>query len=166
KIKILNCGEVLERVIKKGEDEELPLFAFGSFDFQAYYYSGLYSNQGLGPAWRGGRMPKVTDLAATPNGENLISVFLDRDIRILNVDINTKRVISEQHRITSLFVSDDNKYLIVNLNSQEIHMWDVEGSWEKSLRYKGYRQEQYVIRYVFGGVNGIIIASGIENFQV
>ncbi|GJY75574.1 WD repeat-containing protein WDS [Tanacetum coccineum] len=116
-------------------------------------------------AWRGGRMPKVTDIAVTPNGENLISVFSDRDIRILNVDTNTERVISEEHPITSLSVSDDNKYLIVNLNSQEIHMWDVEGSWEKPLTYKGHRQEQYVIRSCFGGVNGTFIASGSENFQ-
>ncbi|GJW36971.1 hypothetical protein Tco_0059891 [Tanacetum coccineum] len=49
KIKMLNGGEVLEHVIRKGEDEELSLFAFGVFDFQAYYYSGLYSHQGLGP---------------------------------------------------------------------------------------------------------------------
>nr|GEV76591.1 hypothetical protein [Tanacetum cinerariifolium] len=130
---MLNGGKVLERVIRIGEDEELPLFAFGAFDFQAYYYSVLYLNQGPGPGLRGGRMPKVTDLAATPNRENLISVFLDRDIRILNVDTNTERVISKERRITSLSVLDDNKYLIVNLNSQEIHMWDVEGSWEKSV---------------------------------
>ncbi|GKB89178.1 WD repeat-containing protein WDS [Tanacetum coccineum] len=124
---MLNGGEVLERVIRKGENEELPLFAFGAFDFQA---------------------------------------ASDRDIRILNVDTNIERVISEEHRITSLFVLDDNKYLIVNLNSQEIHIWDVEGSWEKPLRYKGHRQEQYVIRSGFGGVNDTFIASGSDNFQI
>nr|GEU49860.1 beta-(1,2)-xylosyltransferase [Tanacetum cinerariifolium] len=31
---MLNRGKVLESVIGKGEDEELPLFAFGAFDFQ------------------------------------------------------------------------------------------------------------------------------------
>ncbi|GJW79674.1 hypothetical protein Tco_0143649 [Tanacetum coccineum] len=34
KIKMLNGGEVSERVTRKGEDEELPPFAFGAFDFQ------------------------------------------------------------------------------------------------------------------------------------
>nr|XP_043635995.1 WD repeat-containing protein WDS homolog isoform X2 [Erigeron canadensis] len=117
-------------------------------------------------AWRGMRMPKVTDIAVTPNGENLISIFSDRDIQILNLDTNVERVISEEHPITSLTVSGDSKYLIVNLNSQEIHMWDVEGSWEKPLRYKGHRQHKYVIRSCFGGVNGTFIASGSENSQV
>ncbi|GKG30560.1 hypothetical protein Tco_0423048, partial [Tanacetum coccineum] len=42
-------GQVLVRVIRKGEDQELSMFAFGAFDFQAYYYSRLYSNQGPGP---------------------------------------------------------------------------------------------------------------------
>ena len=79
---------------------------------------------------------------------------------------NAERVISEEHPITSLLVSGDNKYLIVNLNSQEIHMWDVEGLWEKPLRYKGHRQHKYVIRSCFGGVNSTFIASGSENSQV
>lgn len=117
-------------------------------------------------AWRGIRMPKVSDIAVTPNGENLISILSDKDIRILNVGTNVERVISEEHPITSLSVSGDGEYLIVNLNSQEIHMWDVEGCWEKPLRYKGHRQHKYVIRSCFGGVNGMFIASGSENSQV
>ncbi|PWA66882.1 transducin family protein / WD-40 repeat family protein [Artemisia annua] len=83
-------------------------------------------------AWRGGRMPKVKDIAVTPNGENLISVSSDRDIG---------------YRMWTQILSD-----------QEIHMWDVEESWEKPLRYKGHRQEQYVIRSCFAGVNGTFIA--------
>ncbi|CAH1447231.1 unnamed protein product [Lactuca virosa] len=117
-------------------------------------------------AWRGTRMPKVLDIAVTPNGEYLITIFSDKDIRILNVATNAERVISEEHPITSLSVSGDSKYLIVNLNSQEIHMWDVEGLWEKPLRYKGHRQHKYVIRSCFGGVNSTFIASGSENSQV
>ncbi|KAL7582368.1 hypothetical protein Lser_V15G41873 [Lactuca serriola] len=117
-------------------------------------------------AWRGTRMPKVLDIAVTPNGEYLITIFSDKDIRILNVATNAERVISEEHPITSLSVSGDSKHLIVNLNSQEIHMWDVEGLWEKPLRYKGHRQHKYVIRSCFGGVNSTFIASGSENSQV
>ncbi|XP_024982023.1 WD repeat-containing protein WDS homolog [Cynara cardunculus var. scolymus] len=117
-------------------------------------------------AWRGVRMPKVSDIAVTPNGENLISIFSDKDIRILNVVTNVERVISEEHPITSLSVSGDSKYLIVNLNSQKIHMWDIEGSWEKPLTYKGHKQHKYVIRSCFGGVNSMFIASGSEDSQV
>ena len=62
-------------------------------------------------------MPKVLDITVTPNGEYLITIFSDKD----------------------LSVSGYSNYLIFNLNSQEIHVWDVEGLWEKPLRYKGHR---------------------------
>ncbi|KAL6978755.1 hypothetical protein U1Q18_020421 [Sarracenia purpurea var. burkii] len=117
-------------------------------------------------AWRGTRMPKVLDLAVTPDGENLISVLCDKEIRILNVTTNAERVISEEHPITSLSVSVDGKFLVVNLNSQEIHMWDVAGKWKKPLEYKGHKQHKYVIRSCFGGLNSMFIASGSENSQV
>ncbi|GMP99261.1 hypothetical protein CsSME_00046798 [Camellia sinensis var. sinensis] len=117
-------------------------------------------------AWKGTRMPKILDLAVTPDGQNLISVFSDKEIRILNVTTNAERVISEEHPITSLSISGDSKYLIVNLNSQEIHMWDVAGIWAKPLKYEGHKQHKYVIRSCFGGLNSTFIASGSEDSQV
>lgn len=117
-------------------------------------------------AWKGMRMPKVLDLAVTPDGENLISIFSDKEIRILNLTTNSERVISEEHSITSLSVSGDSKYLIVNLNSQEIHLWDITTKWIEPLKYNGHRQHKYVIRSCFGGLNSMFIASGSEDSKV
>ncbi|XP_022758560.1 WD repeat-containing protein 26 isoform X2 [Durio zibethinus] len=117
-------------------------------------------------AWRGMRMPKVLDLAVTSDGENLISAFSDKEIRILNLRTNAEQVILEEHSITSLSVSIDSKTFIVNLNSQEIHLRDVAGKWEKPLKYTGHKQNKYVIRSCFGGVNSMFIASGSENTQM
>lgn len=117
-------------------------------------------------SWRGMRIPKVLDIAITPNEEYLISIFSDKQIRVLNLGTNMERVVSEQHPITSLSVSEDSMFLIVNLNSQEIHMWDVDGKWEKPLKYTGHKQEKYVIRSCFGGLNCSFIASGSEDSQV
>lgn len=117
-------------------------------------------------SWRGMRMPKVVDIAVTPDGEYLISIFLDKEIRILHLRTNAECVISEEHPITSISVSGDSKFFIVNLNSQEIHMWDVAGKWDKPLRYTGHKQCQYVIRSCFGGLDSAFIASGSENSQV
>ncbi|XP_038717534.1 WD repeat-containing protein WDS homolog [Tripterygium wilfordii] len=117
-------------------------------------------------AWKGMRMPKVVDLAVTPDGENLVTVSSDKEIRILNLGTNAENVISEEHPITSLSISADSKYFIVNLNSQEIHLWDVAGKCEKPLKYTGHKQHKYVIRSCFGGVNSSFIASGSENSQV
>uniref|UniRef100_A0A7N0U884 Uncharacterized protein n=1 Tax=Kalanchoe fedtschenkoi TaxID=63787 RepID=A0A7N0U884_KALFE len=117
-------------------------------------------------AWRGMRMPKVLDLAVTPNGQSLISIFSDKEIRILNMESNSEKIISEEHAITSLSISADSKFLMVNLNSQEIHMWDVAGEWKKPLRYTGHKQFKYVIRSCFGGFNCMFVASGSEDSQV
>ncbi|KAK2455203.1 WD repeat-containing protein [Trifolium repens] len=117
-------------------------------------------------AWRGIRIPKVVDLTVTPDGEYLISIFLDKEIRILHLGTNAERVISEEHPITSISVSGDGKFFIVNLNSQEIHMWDVAGTWKKPSRYTGHKQCKYVIRSCFGGSDSTFIASGSENSEV
>ncbi|GAB4830120.1 hypothetical protein Ancab_019762 [Ancistrocladus abbreviatus] len=55
---------------------------------------------------------------------------------------------------------------VVNLNSQEIHMWDVAGEWQKPLKYAGHKQHKYVIRSCFGGFHSAFIASGSENSEV
>ncbi|KAL5538879.1 hypothetical protein UlMin_043122 [Ulmus minor] len=117
-------------------------------------------------AWKGMRMPQVLDLAVTPDGENLICIFSDKEICIVNVGTNVERVIPEEHSITSLSLSGDGEFFIVNLNSQEIHMWDVAGKLEKPMKYMGHRQSKYVIRSCFGGLNSKFIASGSENTQV
>lgn len=117
-------------------------------------------------AWKGGRMPKVSDLSVTPDGEYLISICSDRDIRVFNFRTKSERVISEEYPITSLSVSRDGKFFIINLNSQEIHMWDIEGKWETPLKYAGHKQGKYVIRSCFGGSDCAFIASGSENSQV
>ncbi|XP_061368607.1 WD repeat-containing protein WDS homolog [Gastrolobium bilobum] len=117
-------------------------------------------------AWRGVRMPKVVDIAVTPDGEYLISIFEDKEIRVLHLGTNAERVIAEEHPITSISVSGDSQLFIVNLNSQEIHMWDVAGKWDKPVKYMGHKQCRYVIRSCFGGLDGTFIASGSENSQV
>lgn len=117
-------------------------------------------------AWRGMRMRKILDLAVTPDGKHLITIFTDKELRILNLVTNAERVIPEEHTISSLSISGDSKFFIVNLNSQEIHMWDVAGKWDTPLKYTGHEQHTYVIRSCFGGLNSAFIASGSENSQV
>ncbi|XP_019087729.1 PREDICTED: WD repeat-containing protein 26 isoform X1 [Camelina sativa] len=117
-------------------------------------------------AWRGTRIPKVVDLAVTPDGESMITVFSDKEIRILHLETKVERVISEEQAITSLSVSGDGKFFIVNLSSQEIHLWDLAGEWNQPLKFSGHRQSKYVIRSCFGGLDSSFIASGSEDSQV
>ncbi|CAN8267672.1 unnamed protein product [Cochlearia groenlandica] len=117
-------------------------------------------------SWSGKRIPKVMDLAVTPDGESMITVFSDKKIRILNLETLVERVVSEELRVTSLSVSSDGKFFIVNLSSQEIHLWDLAGEWKHPLNFSGHKQSKYVIRSCFGGLDSSFIASGSEDSQV
>ncbi|KAG6543153.1 hypothetical protein Mapa_015402 [Marchantia paleacea] len=118
--------------------------------------------------WKGARMPRINDIAITRDGTHLVSICGDKDIRIYNMELKVERVIEEEKPITSLSVSKDGRYLLVNLVSQEIHLWDIfeDDKTSKPFKYKGHRQERYVIRSCFGGSDQAFILSGSEDSQV
>ncbi|KAL2649332.1 hypothetical protein R1flu_017460 [Riccia fluitans] len=119
--------------------------------------------------WKGSRMPRISDIAITRDGTHLVSICGDKDIRIYNMELKSERVIEEEKPITSLSVSKDGRYLLVNLVSQEIHLWDIgedEKTSKPTRKYKGHRQGRYVIRSCFGGSDQAFILSGSEDSQV
>ncbi|MCO5612491.1 hypothetical protein L7F22_066759 [Adiantum nelumboides] len=116
-------------------------------------------------SWKGVRVPRINDLTITADGNHMISIC-EKDIRIFNLETKGERVISEDQSITSLSVSKDGRYLLVNLVSQEIHLWDMMDSAKLLLKYSGHRQTRYVIRSCFGGFNQAFVVSGSEDSQV
>lgn len=83
------------------------------------------------------------------------------------------RSLTENESITSVFLSPDDRHLLVNLSvqvlfliySQEIHLWDLH---EKRVlaKYIGQKQGRFVIRSCFGGVYENFILSGSEDSHV
>eukprot|EP00249_Psilotum_nudum_P020319 c27652_g2_i2 orf=717-2492(-) len=116
-------------------------------------------------SWKGERMPRIIDLTVTADGSHLISIC-EKDIRIYNMNTKVERVIDEEKSITSLSVSKDGRFLLVNLVNQEIHLWDIALSPKLLFKYKGHRQARYVIRSCFGGTDHAFIVSGSEDSQV
>ncbi|WOL07454.1 hypothetical protein Cni_G16195 [Canna indica] len=116
--------------------------------------------------WEGERMPKVTDLAVTPDGRCLISICSNKEIFVRDFYSGKEWVIHEEHSITSLSLSRDGQFLIVNLNSEEIHLWNFNVSSSSPDKFRGHKQGKYVIRSCFGGSNSSFIASGSEDSQV
>ncbi|KAK8969772.1 Coatomer subunit beta'-2 [Platanthera guangdongensis] len=116
--------------------------------------------------WEGERMPKISDIAVTPDGHCLISISSNKEIWIREFQRGEERVILEEHSITSLSLSRDGESLIVNLNSEEIHLWNVKGKSTISDNFRGHKQKKYVIRSCFGGSDCLFIASGSEDSQV
>ncbi len=95
-----------------------------------------------------------------------MSTSAQKGIRIYNLEVKSERIIDEEKAITSLSLSKDGKYLLVNLVNQEIHLWDIAGKLNSPLKYRGHRQQRYVIRSCFGGSDQAFIASGSEDSQV
>lgn len=116
--------------------------------------------------WEGERMPKVTGLAVTPDGQCLISICSCKEIFVRDFHLGKEWVIHEEHPITSLSLSRDGKFLIVNLNSEEIHLWNFYVSSSLADKFRGHKQGKYVIRSCFGGSDSSFIASGSEDSQV
>ena len=111
------------------------------------------------------------------NGRLLFGVCHDKKIRVY--DLDDRKILyslQESESITSLTISSDCKYLLVNLSSQvkfnfeyeiiltmakEIHLWDIN---EKAMitKYASHKQGKYVIRSCFGGVLQNFVISGSE----
>jgi hypothetical protein len=58
-------------------------------------------------------------------------------------------------------LSDDGRLALVNVSSQELHLWDLDA---KKLvnKYQGQKQVDNVIRSTFGGFNQAFVLSGSE----
>jgi len=105
---------------------------------------------------------RVQDCAISPDGKRLVAA--DTDFKIHVFDFNSYEedyCLSLSSKPTSVAISQDSKYLIVNLAEGEIQLIDM-GTFEVVQRFSGHRQGQYVIRSTFGGAGENFVVSGSE----
>ncbi|PIA30235.1 hypothetical protein AQUCO_05700146v1 [Aquilegia coerulea] len=116
--------------------------------------------------WKGQRTLKISDMAITDDGR-IISMCRETAILLLDREAKIERLIEEDQTITSFSLSRDNKFLLVNLLNQEIHLWSIEDDDPKLVStYKGHKRTRFVIRSCFGGSQQAFIASGSEDSLV
>eukprot|EP00698_Gefionella_okellyi_P019170 TRINITY_DN5839_c0_g1_i1.p1 TRINITY_DN5839_c0_g1~~TRINITY_DN5839_c0_g1_i1.p1 ORF type:complete len:542 (-),score=107.05 TRINITY_DN5839_c0_g1_i1:118-1743(-) len=138
-------------------------FVTGSSDKHAYLWSldGAQMQH-----WEPGR---VTDLAVTNTGEKLL-VASGATVREYGLLAGTEiTLLTETSPITSICLSADSKYLLVNINhacaAPEIRMYNLETLDEPAV-YSGMKQQLYVIRSRFGGSGQSFVVSGSEDSLV
>ncbi|EME31227.1 transducin family protein / WD-40 repeat family protein [Galdieria sulphuraria] len=121
------------------------------------------------------RSKKTADLVVTPDDSKIIAVA-ERYIQIF--DRSTQLEVAsllEIASITSLSLSKDGNYLLVNMSMRsasnysdgeaEIHLWDLTK--RKVIQdYRGQRQINFVIRSTFGGQGEVFVVSGSEDTSV
>ncbi|EIE87388.1 hypothetical protein RO3G_12099 [Rhizopus delemar RA 99-880] len=111
---------------------------------------------------------RTTDMKMTKDGKRLITIGLDKCITIYNVeDMKIVEVgkITEEGTITSLSITKDGKFALVNIQDiQEIHLWDLD-TLELAHKYSGQKQKEYIIRSTIGGIDESLILSGSEGIN-
>ena len=134
--------------------------------------------------WKGTR---INDLAVSSDGKTLVTICMNKKITLWHFEdgqvIGSERHIAESDSILSLCLSSDSRYLLVNLSSQEIHLWDLanvsssdDGNdsardepsvpLQKFRCQPGGRQGRYVTRSCFGGSGEAFVVSGGEDSQI
>ncbi|KAK2635143.1 hypothetical protein Ddye_029935 [Dipteronia dyeriana] len=116
--------------------------------------------------WKGQKTLRISDMAITDDGKRIISICSETAILLLDREAKFERWIEEDEVVTTFTLSKDNKFLLVNLLNQEIHLWSIESDPKLVSKYTGHKRARFVIRSCFGGFEQAFIASGSEDSQV
>ncbi|ORX90072.1 WD40 repeat-like protein [Basidiobolus meristosporus CBS 931.73] len=114
--------------------------------------------------WIGDR---INGLAISNDGTRMVTICHDKKIHIYDMETRSEiDFITEDGDMTTVRLSDDGRYVIVNLGTiQEIHLWDIV---EKKLvrQFVGFKQGRFIIRSCMGGHGQTYIASGSEDGSI
>ncbi|GJW23778.1 WD repeat-containing protein 26 [Tanacetum coccineum] len=115
---------------------------------------------------KGQKTIKISDLHITSDGKLIITVCKENTILLIDRESKNERCIEEEQMIVSFTLSRDNKYLLVSLVNEELHLWSIQGHIRLAAKYKGHRRSRFIVRACFGGLEQAFIASGSEDSQV
>ncbi|KAG2158482.1 WD40 repeat-like protein [Suillus bovinus] len=88
--------------------------------------------------------------------------------RLIIYDLKTGQIELSLHmegELTSVKISEDSRYALINHAPDEIHLWDLE-EFRLARKFTGQRQGHHVIRSCFGGIDGNFVISGSEDRNV
>ncbi|KAJ9283666.1 hypothetical protein DTO021C3_8737 [Paecilomyces variotii] len=109
---------------------------------------------------------RVQDCAITPDGRRLIAADVDKRVHVYNFSTHEEEYcLSLKSKPTSVTVSHDSRYMLVNLAEGQIQLIDIETT-DVIRRFRGQKQGEYVIRSTFGGAAENFVVSGSEDARI
>lgn len=123
----------------------------------------------------------VHDLAISKDGRLLFCVTSEKKVRIYNLETGielTGLTIEEKCSITSMFISQDQRHLLLNLAQQRIHLHELgdpstntpspNAGMGPVQKYMGSQEQKgrFVVRSCLGGINQAFVLSGSEDNKV
>ncbi|KAH7889566.1 WD40 repeat-like protein [Phlebopus sp. FC_14] len=124
------------------------------------------------PSLPEGHSSRVISREPTPpvtnNGGGIANGQRSSENRMMIYDLKTKAVelsFPTDGELTSVKVSDDSQYALINHAPDEIHLWDLKEG-RLARKFTGQRQGHHVIRSCFGGIDGNFVVSGSEDRNV
>ncbi|XP_071701787.1 WD repeat-containing protein 26 homolog [Rutidosis leptorrhynchoides] len=115
---------------------------------------------------KGQKTIKISDLQLTSDGKLIVTISKETMILLIDRESRTERCIEEDQMIVSFTLSRDNKYVLVSLVNEELHLWSIEGHIRLVAKYKGHKRSRFIVKACFGGLEQAFIASGSEDSQV
>ncbi|KAF8226747.1 WD40 repeat-like protein [Tricholoma matsutake] len=108
-----------------------------------------------------------SDSVSLGNGV-LVNGSKGSDNSMIVYDLFTKQTESSVRldgELTSVKISQNSQYALINHAPDEIHLWDLQAG-RLARKYTGQRQGRHVIRSCFGGIDGNFVVSGNGNVYV
>ncbi|EAW14864.1 WD domain protein [Aspergillus clavatus NRRL 1] len=114
--------------------------------------------------WQGGF--RVHDCAVTPDGRRLIAADVEEKIHVYDFATHEEEYcLALKSKPTSVAVSKDSRYMLVNLSEGQIQLIDLDTT-EVVRRFRGQKQGEFVIRSTFGGAAENFVVSGSEDSRI
>jgi WD40 repeat protein len=105
---------------------------------------------------------RIYDLAVTPDGSRLVAICTAKMLHVYDLREKVETACLQlQSNLTSVHISRDSRYALINTAAQEIEMWDLQ-KFCVVRRFSGHQQDHFVIRSCFGGAKENFVLSGSE----
>jgi len=114
-------------------------------------------------SWEGVR---VQCLAYRQDGKHILAADTHHRLRSYNFEeLSDQPQIQEDHPIMSFTTDQTDRYALLNIATQGLHMWDIRA---RSLvrKFNGITEGFYTIHSCFGGLDQSFVASGSEDNKV